>query len=93
MNRITDGEMTVLRGFNEQWKNGDGYWLIDHLACRGLLERMENVDPLYMHRPTTIQLEKGQRSSKCHYRITRRGTKALRFIQRGMVMDEVDDHD
>ncbi|APU89065.1 hypothetical protein Rctr85_039 [Virus Rctr85] len=79
MIRLTSDELRLLGRFNNGAElPGNGDWLIDHLACRGLLVRSETVAPIHnRHDKPQVQRSKQYRASYCHYTITRRGMRAL----------------
>jgi hypothetical protein len=94
---MTQQEMSTLRSFGDEWASGNGDWTVDHLACRGMLERgfqhkaivtgiqgyVEIGYPgkLTSKSETGNQFEKVERAYMYCYRLTRRGHKALKHAE------------
>ena len=72
--KITKQEFAILQSFDSSYQQGWDNPVIDHLACRGLLQRNEKVEP--MPRNLTPQHKDNwlaDRSFRCHYRLSARG--------------------
>ena len=85
---LTRNEHDALSGFQaDTWNKGDGLWIVDHLACRGLLVRNEIVKPLQLYSVSVLvrsksiteqfRDQKADRARSCLYRLSRRGERAL----------------
>ncbi len=75
MIKVTREELDLIKGFDQEAELGRGNAAVDHLAARGLLERIKPKD--YPEDLFVAVNEKvyERRAALCKYRITARGRR------------------